>query len=159
MAQKELDQEKALHAKLQEETQKEYNQVIKEEKKKFERAKQEHENRLADLKKAHIEQCEELGREAMKAKLEADRLHNELMARGMDIPRHAIFNEKDSKTGFLGQSKLLILLSIFSIVSYSRACIFIKSHLVAIRKRRHLHYLLTLNETLNYFSFYRHLPF
>jgi len=115
LAQKELDQEKALHAKLQDETQKEYDQVIKEEKKKFERAKQEHENRFTDLKKAHIEQCEELGREAMKARLEADRLHNELIARGMDIPRHAISDDKDSKTGMLGQSKLLILLSIFSI--------------------------------------------
>lgn len=119
LAQKELDQEKALHAKLQEETQKEHDQVIKEEKSKFERTKNEHENRLSDIKKAHTEQCEELGREAMKAKLEADRLHNELTARGMDIPRHTLLNDKNTKKGILGQSIFLILFSVLALVSTS----------------------------------------
>ena len=125
LAQKELDQEKALHAKLQEESQKEHEQIIKEEKSKFERAKLEHENRLSDLKKAHIDQCEELGREAMKARLEADRLHNELTSRGMDVPRHAMFKDKDLKKGLFGQSKFLFPVSILAVVSYSLGSIFI----------------------------------
>lgn len=116
LAQKELDQEKALHAKLQEETQKEYEEVIKDEKNKLERTTNEHESRLADLKKAHIEQCEDLTREAMKAKLEADRLHKELAARGMDVPRHTVFNEKElPKKGISEQAIVLFLFAILSI--------------------------------------------
>ncbi len=116
LAQKELDQEKALHSKLQAETQKEHEQFFKEEKSKFEKERQEHEKRLSDLKTAHIDQCEELGREAMNARLEADRLHNELTARGMEVPRHAIFKDKDVKKGIFGQSKVLVLVSILSIL-------------------------------------------
>jgi hypothetical protein len=107
-----------LHAKLQEETQKEYEEVIKDEKNKLERTTNEHESRLADLKKAHIEQCEDLTREAMKAKLEADRLHKELAARGMDVPRHTVFNEKElPKKGISEQAIVLFLFAILSIVS------------------------------------------
>lgn len=111
LAQKELDQEKALHTKLQEETQKEYEEHIKEEKSKFDRTTEENEHRLAELKKAHIEQCEELGREALKAKLEADRLHNEFISRGMDVPRHTLFSEKGKKMkkGSLASSPLFFL--------------------------------------------------
>lgn len=123
LAQKELDQEKALHAKLQAETQKEYEEIIKEEKSKFERTRQENENRLAEMKKAHIEQCEELGREALKAKLEADRLHSELAAREIDVPRHMLFNDKDIHAskgmGMLQKSLFLFSFAIFAIVSSS----------------------------------------
>jgi hypothetical protein len=120
LAQKELDQEKALHTKLQVETQKEHEEVIKEEKSKLERTTHENENRLADMKKAHIEQCEELSREALKAKLEADRLHNELIARGVDVPRHMLFSDKDNNTKKVNPalSFFLFLFAISTIVSY-----------------------------------------
>ena len=113
LAQKELDQEKALHTKLHEESQKEYEEVIKEEKVKYERTVQENENRLADLKKAHIEQCEELGREALKSNLEADRLHSELAARGMDIPRRLLFNKDNNQVNGGILSRLLRSLVFF----------------------------------------------
>lgn len=115
LAQKELDQEKALHSKLQTETQKEHEEAIKEEKRKFEKTKQEHEVRLSDMKKAHMDQCEELGREVMKAKLEAERLHNELTARGHNVPRHTI-TDKALKKGLGGNTIPIVLLSILAIV-------------------------------------------
>ena len=119
LAQKELDQEKALHTKLQVETQKDHEDVIKEERGKLERTTHENENRLADMKKAHTEQCEELSREALKAKLEADRLYNELIARGVDVPRHMLFSDKDNSTKNVNPalSLFLFLLAISSIVS------------------------------------------
>jgi len=117
LAQKELDQEKALHTKLQVETQKDHEDVIKEGKSKLERTSHENENRLADIKKAHTEQCEELSREALKAKLEADRLYNELIARGVDVPRHMLFSDKDNSTKKVNPvlSLFLFLLAISSI--------------------------------------------
>ena len=120
LAQKELDQEKALHTKLQEESQKEYEETIKEEKRKFERTSQENEIRLADLKKAHIDQCDELGQEALRAKLEADRLHTELSLRGINVPRHLHLKKpNNSKIGFFSRSIIPLLFAILSIVSFS----------------------------------------
>merc|ERR1712238_559794 len=77
LTQKELDQEKALHAKLHEGSQGEYELPVKDEKNKYERTVQENDNRLADLQKAHKGQCDELGREILRVNLEADRLYNE----------------------------------------------------------------------------------
>jgi len=120
LAQKELDQEKALHTKLQEESQKEYEETIKEEKRKFERTSHENENRLADLKKAHIDQCEELGQEALKAKLEADRLHSELILRGIDVPRHSLLNkENHKKIGFFSRSLVPLFVAVLGIAYVS----------------------------------------
>jgi len=120
LAQKELDQEKALHTKLHEESQKEYEHIIKEEKIKHERTVQGNENRLADLRKAHVEQCEELGREALKAKLEADRLQNELTARGMNVPRRLLFNKDDDQANGGGRlrSFAFFLFILSSLVSF-----------------------------------------
>lgn len=87
LAKKELDQEKALHTKLHEEIEKQHEHSVKEEKNKYEQSVTENDNRLADLKKAHMEQCEQLGREVWRANIEADRLHEELTARGLNVPR------------------------------------------------------------------------
>ena len=123
LAQKELDQEKALHTKLHEESQKEYEHIIKEEKIKHERTVQGNENRLADLRKAHVEQCEELGREALKSNLEADRLHSELAARGMDIPRRLLFNKDNNQVnGGILSCLLRSLVFYLSILSSIVSC-------------------------------------
>jgi len=115
LAQKELDQEKALHAKIHEETEKEYEHNIKEEKGKYERTVKENEKRLEDLKKAHMEQCAQLGREAWKANLEADRLHEELTARGLNVPRRLMEGE-DYHVDY-ERSRLRTFLVIFAVVS------------------------------------------
>lgn len=121
LAQKELDQEKALHAKLHEDSQKEYEQTISEEKRKFERTVKENDDRMNALKKAHIEQCEQLGREVWKANQEADRLHNELTARGVKLPRYALPGDKSFPAGRAGsaQSIILFVLGLFSAVYFS----------------------------------------
>lgn len=116
LAQKELDQEKALHAKLHEDSQKEYEQTISEEKRKFERTVKENDDRMHALKKAHIEQCEQLGREVWKANQEADRLHNELTARGVKLPRYALPGDKSFPSG-RGGSALSIILFLFGLLS------------------------------------------
>jgi hypothetical protein len=93
LAQKELDQEKALRATLHSEAQKEFEQSLLGERSKHAKTVEEHESRLADLKNAHAQQCDELCREVLKANLEADRLHNELKSKGVHVPRRAMFND------------------------------------------------------------------
>jgi hypothetical protein len=108
-----------LHTKLHEDSQKEYEQSVKDEKFKYERTVQENDNRLVDLKKAHTEQCDELGREILKANLEADRLHNELAARGMNVPRRSLFNSKENKqTSFYRRTFVSFLVILSSMVSF-----------------------------------------
>jgi len=102
LAQKELDQEKALHTKLREGSQGEYELPVKDEKNKYERTVQENENRLADLQKAHKDQCDELGREILRANLEADRLYNELTARGLNVSRRSLFKKVENKRKKIG---------------------------------------------------------
>lgn len=102
LAQKELDQEKDLHTKLQEESQGEYELSAKDEKNKYERTVQENENRLADLKKSHREQCDDLGQDILRANLEADRLYNELTARGLNISRRSLFKKVENKRKIVG---------------------------------------------------------
>lgn len=91
LAQKELDQEKALRAKNLIEAQQEHEQTLKDEKERHAKAVEEHEARLADLKRSHERQYEELGRALLKQKLEADRLFNELAANGIRVSRNALF--------------------------------------------------------------------
>jgi hypothetical protein len=108
-----------LHTKLHEDSQNEYEHSVKDEKFKYERTVQENENRLVDLKKAHTEQCDELGREILKANLEADRLHNELAARGMNVPRRSLFNSKENKqTSFYRRTFVSFLVILSSMVSF-----------------------------------------
>ena len=127
LAQKELDQEKALHSKLQEESQKEFEEAIKVEKRKFDRTSQENENRLADLKKAHIDQCHELGQEALKHKLEADRLHTELSTRGINVARHELRSKENyTKKGFIPRFFFPLLFAILSIVSFFFILVFVE---------------------------------
>lgn len=103
-----------MHTKLHEDSQKEYEHSVKDEKFKYERTVQENENRLVDLKKAHTEQCDELGREILKANLEADRLHNELAARGMNVPRRSLFNSKENKQTNMSWRMIVSFLVILS---------------------------------------------
>jgi phosphate uptake regulator len=86
-----LDQEKALRAKLHVEALKEFEQSLQDERSKHANTVEGHEIRLADLKKAHAQQCDELCREILKANVEADRLHRELKSKGVNIPRHTFF--------------------------------------------------------------------
>ncbi|KAG7355067.1 hypothetical protein IV203_004423 [Nitzschia inconspicua] len=118
LAQKELDQEKALRAKTQTETQKEYEQAMKDEKARHLKAQEEQEARLTELKRCHEKQCEELGRELLKQKLEAERLFIELTSKGIDVPRRALFKEKNvsSHPNALPQFFLSTLVLMFAVL-------------------------------------------
>ena len=118
LAQKELDQEKALRAKHQGEMQKEYEETIKNEKTKYEKKVNDHEGRLEDLKKAHQLQCDELGREILKQKLEADRLFNELTSKGIKVSRRALF-EDESKSSQNGSGIVTQLIKTCGIILIS----------------------------------------
>lgn len=74
LAQKELDQTR----KLDEERKSENDRFMVEERARHVAEFAEHETRIAELKKAHAAQCDELCREILKANLEADRLHGQL---------------------------------------------------------------------------------
>lgn len=123
MAQKELDQEKALRVKTQTEASQEHEQAVKDEKARLAKMVEEHEARLAELKRSHEKQCEELGRELLKQKLEADRLFNELTTKGIDVPRRALFKEETvaaSKGAFrqLFLTGLIVSLAVFGTWGY-----------------------------------------
>ena len=74
LAQKELEQAQQ----LQDERKAEHSRVLTEERAKHAKEMSEKENRIAELKKAHASQCDDLCREVLKANLEADRLHGQL---------------------------------------------------------------------------------
>ena len=84
LAKQQLDEERALHAKRRSESKKEYEEILEEEKTKFERTKKENEARLEDLKSAHVEQYDQLSREALRTNRELDRLRRELVGKGID---------------------------------------------------------------------------
>jgi hypothetical protein len=120
LAQKELDQEKALRSKLHSEALKEFEQSLQEERSKNAKAVEEHEVRLADLKKAHAQQCDELCREILKANVEADRLHHELKSKGVKIPRHALFKDGNSTNSSPYSLLISTFITFFFAVSDSR---------------------------------------
>lgn len=78
LAQKELDQERAMRLKLEEDRKVEYERVLADERVKHSNELMEQETRITELKRAHAQQCDELCREILKANLEADRLHGQL---------------------------------------------------------------------------------
>ena len=120
MAQKELDQEKALRAKLHVEALKEFEQSLQDERSKHAKIVEEHDARLVDLKKAHAQQCDELCREILKANVEADRLHNELKSKGVNIPRHALFKNVNSTSKSLYTYLIATFITFFVAVSSLR---------------------------------------
>lgn len=73
-----------------------HQQALKDEKARYVKYVEDHQANLKELKKSHDKQCEELGREILKQKLEADRLHNELMSNGIQVPRKALFSDDAS---------------------------------------------------------------
>jgi hypothetical protein len=79
LAGKELDQEKILRQKVQKEHENDYERALQQEKEKCIKLRKDYEKQFESTKKAHSKQCEELGREVLKANLEADRLHNQLV--------------------------------------------------------------------------------
>jgi hypothetical protein len=79
LAGKELDQEKILRQKLQKEHENDFERALQHEKEKYIKLRNDYEKQLESTKTAHFKQCEELGREILKANLEADRLHNQLI--------------------------------------------------------------------------------
>ena len=74
LAQKELEQSQQ----LQQERKAEHDRMLTDERAKHAKELFETENRIAELKKAHASQCDDLCREVLKANLEADRLHGQL---------------------------------------------------------------------------------
>ena len=98
LAQKELDQEKILRQKLQNETQDDFVRALKEEKEKYAKVVRDHETNVSELKQAHSKQCDELCKEILKANLEADRLHDQLNG-AAGVPRNArLFDEERDST-------------------------------------------------------------
>eukprot|EP00529_Nitzschia_sp_RCC80_P022324 CAMPEP_0113465236 /NCGR_PEP_ID=MMETSP0014_2-20120614/13632_1 /TAXON_ID=2857 /ORGANISM="Nitzschia sp." /LENGTH=486 /DNA_ID=CAMNT_0000357381 /DNA_START=117 /DNA_END=1577 /DNA_ORIENTATION=- /assembly_acc=CAM_ASM_000159 len=96
LAQKELDQEKCLRRKVDVETNRDFDRAIEEEHTRYSKAIQEHDSRVADMQRSHQAQCDELSQEILKATLEADRLGEELAAKGVYVPRRVMFNNEDS---------------------------------------------------------------
>lgn len=78
LAQKELDQEKAMRIKQDDDRKTEYDRILADERTKHVKELNEQELRITELKKAHAKQCDDLCREILKANLEADRLHGQL---------------------------------------------------------------------------------
>jgi hypothetical protein len=120
LAQKELDQEKALRTKLHIEAQNEFERSRQEDKNKYARTCEENEARLADLKRAHAQQCDELCREILKANMEADRLHTELKSKGVHVPRRALFYERNATTSAHYFQLMATFITCFVAVSSSR---------------------------------------
>lgn len=79
LAGKELDQEKMLREKFQKDQENDLERALMKEKEKCDALRKNYEKQLEAMKSAHVKQCDELGREILKATLEADRLHNQLV--------------------------------------------------------------------------------
>lgn len=95
LAGKELDQEKELRKKVQTEQYEDFERILRDEKEKNSTLRKNYDQQIDDLKLAHSKQCDELGKQILKATLEADRLHNQLVG----APRKTkIFETKSSNT-------------------------------------------------------------
>ena len=92
LAQKELDQEKVIRQKVEAETNRDFDRAIEEERTRYSKAIQEHESRVDDMQRSHQAQCDELSQEILKATIEADRLGEELAAKGVHVPRRVMIN-------------------------------------------------------------------
>lgn len=109
LAGKELDQEKMLRQKMQKEQQDDYERVLKEEREKLSAVRMTYEKQIQELKRTHYKQCDELSKEVLKATLEADRLHNQLVG----SPRRAkMFTSKSSKISLFRSLLFLVLVSV-----------------------------------------------
>jgi hypothetical protein len=123
LAQKELDQEKALRVKLQNEMKYELERGLEEERDKYDRAVGDHEARISELKAAHAKQCDELCGEILKANLESDRLANQIRSDGY-TPRG--FPDSGRNT-FCG--KVAKVLAVMVVVSSSFSILLLKCDL------------------------------
>jgi hypothetical protein len=79
LAGKELDQEKELRKKIQKEHSEDFERVLRDEKEKNSTLRKNFDQQIEEMKQAHSKQCDELGKKILKATLEADRLHNQLV--------------------------------------------------------------------------------
>ncbi len=79
LAGKELDQEKELRKKIQKEQSEDFERVLRDEKEKNSTLRKNFDQQIEEMKQAHFKQCDELGKKILKATLEADRLHNQLV--------------------------------------------------------------------------------
>ena len=79
LAGKELDQEKILRQRLQKDQETDYDRAVRMEREKGIQLGKQYERQIEKMKRAHAKQCDELSREILKANLEADRLHNQLV--------------------------------------------------------------------------------
>jgi hypothetical protein len=107
LAGKELDQEKVLREKLQKEQEIEFERALKLEKEKCDNLRQNFEKQLEEMKSAHSKQCHDLGQEILKATLEADRLHSQLVGAPH---RTKMFHQSDEEGGSF--SRLLVFLGV-----------------------------------------------
>lgn len=81
---------------------------------------------MVELKKAHAKQCDELCREILKANVEADRLHNELKSKGVNIPRHALFKDANSAQNSPYSYVIATFITFFFAVSGSRRMLYLR---------------------------------
>lgn len=117
LAQKEMEQSKE----LQEERKAEHSRVLTEERSKHAKKLSDTENRIAELKKAHASQCDELCREVLIANLEADRLHGQLNDGTVRTTNFRSSSKKRKSSFRLGLVLLvgLILFSLCAVVSFT----------------------------------------
>lgn len=110
LAGKELDQERVLREKLQKEHEIEFERALKLEKEKCDNLRHNFEKQLEEMKAAHSKQCHELGQEILKANLEADRLHGQLLG----SPRRTkMFHQSNAWGGsFLGLFAILAVAAV-----------------------------------------------
>ena len=77
LAGKELDQEKVLRQKLRQEHENDHERTLRYERERFRKLERDYEKQIDRIKRSHAKHCEVLGKEIIKANLEADRLHNQ----------------------------------------------------------------------------------
>ena len=99
----------------------EHDRMLTDERAKHAKELFETENRIAELKKAHASQCDDLCREVLKANLEADRLHGQLND-GTVRQTNFLSNSKKPARSFFKRAGpflafWLILVSLFAAVS------------------------------------------
>jgi hypothetical protein len=110
LAGKELDQEKELRTKIQKEQYEDFERILRDEKEKNSTLRKNYDQQIEDLKLAHSKHCDELGKQILKATLEADRLHNQLVG----APRKTKIFETKSSSTILAR---FLITSIFLLVS------------------------------------------
>lgn len=134
LVQKELEQSHQ----LQEGRKAEHNRILVEERAKHAKELSEMENRIAELKKAHASQCDDLCREVLKANLEADRLHGQLNE-GTLRQTSFLSNSKKTRSSWFKRIGKIIAVGVFLVSPFAVVSTNISSQSHNIPVTIHLH--------------------